>query len=55
MFVLSFIISGRAHDRADHETSHMFLAGNFECTDLRAIACNGAQLQALIYFDKAEL
>jgi hypothetical protein len=30
----------------------MFLAEDFECSDLRAIACKPLQLQAQIYFDK---
>src|SRR5688500_3435092 len=44
----------RAESRADAITSHMFLAENLDCTDLRAIACKSAQLQALIYFDRTE-
>ena len=45
---------GRTESCADAITSHMFLAENFECTDLHAIARKNVQLQALIYFDKME-
>jgi hypothetical protein len=43
---VGFIISVRADSCADGKTSHMFLAKNFECTPLRAIACKSAQIQA---------
>jgi hypothetical protein len=35
----------RAEAGADGKTSHMFLAENFECTPLHAIACKSAQLE----------
>src|SRR5881296_2085022 len=42
----------RTRSDADAIMSHMFFGENLECTRLHAIACNGAQGQAKIFFDK---